>query len=105
MTDILNNPRLSENDKRKELEKVFSELSPDDKSDMYERLNKRNSKDPVNQTFHHRLSHHVAKQGQLSRVDRLLKTLNPDDNSQSPVSHTTAQPSKTGTTKGPSNKP
>jgi hypothetical protein len=105
MTDILNNPRLSENDKRKELEKVFSELSPDDKSDMYERLNKRNSKDPVNQTFHYRLSHHADKQGQLSTVDRLLKTLNPDHNIQSPVSHTPAQPSKTGTTKGPSQKP
>jgi hypothetical protein len=80
MTDILNNPRLSENNKRQELEKVFSELSPDDKSDMYERLNKRNSKDPVNQAFHYRLSHHVGKQGQLSTVDRLLKTLNPDHN-------------------------
>src|SRR6185295_12078251 len=77
MTDILNNPRLGENDKRAELEKVFSNLTPDDKADMYERLNKRDSKDPVNQAFHYRLSHHVGKQGQSSTVDRLLKTLNP----------------------------
>jgi hypothetical protein len=105
MTDILNNPRLSENDKRKELEKVFSNLTPDDKADMYERLNKRNSKDPVNQAFHYRLSHHVDKQGAASTVDRLLKTLNPDHNSKSPVSGTPTQGSKTGTTKGPSPKP
>jgi len=105
MTDILNNRRLGENDKRQELEKIFSELSPDDKSDMYERLNKRNSRDPVSQTFHYRLSHHVDKPGQLSTVDRLLKTLNPDHNSQSPVSHTPAQSTKRGTTKGPSRKP
>jgi hypothetical protein len=105
MTDILNNPRLGENDKRKELEKVFSNLTPDDKADMYERLNKRDSKDPVNQAFHYRLSHHVNKQGQASTVDRLLKTLNPDHNSKSSVSDTPAHSAKTGTTKGPSQQP
>jgi hypothetical protein len=106
MLDTLNNPRLSENDKRKELEKTFSNLSDDDKAAMYERLNKRDSKDPVNKAFHYRLSHHVNKQGHASTVDRLLKTLNPDHASNSPVRNTPTQAPKNGTTtKGPSQKP
>lgn len=77
MLDILNNPRMNENEKVAELEKSVANLPEQDKAALFERLKDRKSKDPLVQQFHYRLSHHSSKPGKMSTVNQVLNTLKP----------------------------
>lgn len=97
MLDVLNNPRISENAKVAELEKIAEKLPETEKKALYERLKDRKSQDPLAKQFHYRLSHHPDKPGQLSTVDKVLTALKPDPTKASappPPDAKTTSPSK-----------
>jgi hypothetical protein len=100
MMDVLNNPRIGENAKVAELEKIISKMPDTEKMELYERLKDRKSKDPLAQQLHYRLSHSPDGRGKLSTTDQVLKALNPKHGE---ASTTTPAPTSGGTTstKGP----
>src|SRR4030095_9332136 len=57
MKDVLNNPRLGENAKVAELEKIIAKMPDTEKMELYERVKNRKSQDPLAQQLHYRLSH------------------------------------------------
>jgi hypothetical protein len=88
MMDILNNPRLSENEKVAELQKAIANLPESEKKDLYERLKDSKSNDPLAQQFHYPFSHHPNG---VSTTNQVLNALKPaESTSQAPAQDSTA---------------
>jgi hypothetical protein len=99
MKDVLNNPRLGENAKVAELEKIIAKMPDTEKMELYDRVKNRKSQDPLAQQLHYRLSHSPNGAGQLSTTDQVLKALNPKHGEA--TSTTTPTPSGTTAAKDP----
>src|SRR5262245_46462071 len=98
MMDVLNNPRIGENAKVAELEKIIAKIPDTEKMELYERVKDRRSQDPLARQLHYRLSHSPNGRGQLSTTDQVLKALNPKHGEPStPAASTSAG---TGSPKG-----